>query len=323
MSTEEKKNTMHESLDHVKDPALKKALTSLMENVEKSDINREVQEFKKEILKKPMKPEQKIMAFLPHQLAKTSIFFPMSDKELKDENRRINKLEHETPWGKIIKEGVKLAIFEEDVFLALLYIAKDKYKKIQDDFVLETNINKIINILYGRNGYSKRNEEVILRTLKRFELVTFDLIVGEWKKKGKERLKVETIRSIGNIVQSYKYEIGTKDLTIKFNSEFFAYFLESMLTNINFSLRRKLNRDGSKALLRFLSTHNKPDRMHLLTVLNAINFNTNQPMYRLRSRFKDFIRELKKNGVLGNKTKLYKDDTIFFDIIISEKRVPV
>jgi hypothetical protein len=61
--------------------------------------------------------------------------------------------------------------------------------------------------------------------------------------------------------------------------------------------------------------------MHILTVLNAINFNTNQPIFRLRSRLKQFIVELKKNGVLGPKTKL-KNDIVYFDILPFKKAIP-
>lgn len=304
------------------DPRLREKLAKLFKTMEESQKGNEVEEFKKEISQKPILPEQQIFAFLPHQMAKTSIFFPMSDRELKEENRKISKLEHETGWGKVVIEGVKLAIFEEDILLALLHLAKNGYKKFEKAFVLETNLNKIINILYGRKGYSKRNEEVILRCLKHFQLVAFDLIVGEWKKRGKEKLNVEKIRSIGNIVHSYKYDTKTKDIKISFNPEFFDYFLESMLTNINLTLRRKLKKDGSKALLRFLSTHSKPSRMHILTLLNAINFNVDQPLFRLRERIKGFIKELKTNGVLGARTKVFADDTVFFDILTDQKKLP-
>lgn len=317
------KKNMATALETIKDPALKKVLTRIMTNLQHSEIHKEAEKFKKEALSKPKKTEQKLLAFLPHQMAKTSIFFPMSDKELKEDRRMITKIEHQTNWGKVAIEGIKLAIFEEDILLVLLFLVKDNILRLKNEFILKTNMKRIINLLYGREGYSKKNEKVVLRTLKHFELVSFDLIVGQWKKKGKERLNIEKIRSIGNIVSGFTYDIATKDIQIYFNPQFFEYFIESMLTNINFSLRRKLRKDGSKALLRFLSTHTNPDRMHMLTVLNAINFNTNQPMFRLRARFKSFIGELKRQGVLGPKTKFKKDDTVFFDILPLKKVLPV
>jgi len=313
---------MQKSIETISDPALKKTLTQVMGRLKNTKIKEDVKEFNAAVLRAPAKSEQRLLAFMPHQMAKTSLFFPMSDRELKTESRLISRIEQETGWGKVVIEGIKLAIFEEDIFLALIKIAKDKTKKIGEDYLLETNMNEIIHILYGRSGYTKKSTERVEKALHHFQLIRFELTTFDWKKKGKERLKTRTTRSIGNIVASYKYEGKTKDLKIYFNSHFFAYFLESMLTNINFTLRRKLKKDGSKALMRFLSTHTRPGRMHILTVLNGINFNIGQPMNQLRFKLKKFIQELKKNEVLGPKTKIYSDDTVYFDILPLKKALP-
>lgn len=301
---------------------LRSALESLQTTLEQNPWRKEVEEFKAKAIKKLPKAEQQIFSFLPHQLAKTSIFFPMSDRQLKEENRLISKIEHETGWGKVVIEGIKLAIFEEDVLLALLSLLKDNPSEVREAS-LKININNIVNILYGARGYSKQNEEVILNTLNHFQLVSFRFILGDWQKRGKERLKVERIRSIGSIISAYNYDTGTKDLKIYFNPHFLAFFLESMLTTISLSLRRQLKKDGSKALLRFLETHTNPGRMHILTVLNAINYNVNQPMSELRRRFKSFLSELKKHGILGKKTSLSNEDVVYFHIEDSKKSLPV
>jgi len=300
------------SIEQVKDPELKRMLARFMERAKHTDIHKEAEEIKKRIIKAPKRPEQLVFAFIPHEMAKVSIFFPMSDRELKEERRLIQKLEHETNWGKIVVEGVKLAIFEEDVFLALMKIARKKIKCIKGQYVVETTLQEIAKILYGQSGYTKRVYELITRALDHFELIRFQLSL----------LKEARIISIGGIVQHYDYDKKIKNLKISLNPHFCAYFLESMLTNINFSLRRKLKKDGSKALLRFLTAHSKPSRMHILTVLKAINYNIEQPMYALRRKFKQFIVELKKQGVLGPKTKLYKDDTVYFDVLPAKKLLP-
>lgn len=318
-----KQNTedMRKSIAMITDPSLKKVLTDVANRVRDEHLQKDVKEFRKEVLKSPSKEEQRIFAFLPHQMAKMSIFFPMSDKDLKEENRKISRIEQETGWGKVVIEGIKLAIFEEDIFLALIKVAKDRIKKIGSEYVLETNMRDIVNLLYGSSGYTKKSFERIEKALQHFQLVRFELTTHNWKKRGKERQKTEVVRSIGNIVQSYKYNKKTKDLIIYFNPHFFVYFLGSMLTNIDFTLRRRLKKDGSKALLRFLSAHKNPSKMHILTVLNAINFNTNQPMFKLRQLSKAFMFELKKNGVLGSKTKLDKGDTVYFDVLPRRKRL--
>lgn len=311
---------MANTIENTTNPKLKELFSRILVKMESSSVAKDVEEFKKEIIKTPERAEQQIFSFLPHQMAKTSVFFPMSKQELKEENRKITRIEHETGWGKIVIEGVKLSIFEEDVFLALINIAKDKIKNVGNDYLLHINMNDIVNLLYGRSGYTQQAYDRVETALQHFQLVRFEITTFDRGKTGKERSKI--VRSIGNIVASYKYNKKDKDLTVRFNTEFFVYFLESMLTNINFRIRRNLKKDGSKALLRFLSTHTQPGQMHLLTVLNAINFNTDQPLYRLRSRLQEFITELKKNKVLGNKTKVYNNDTVFFDILPPQKTLP-
>ena len=319
---EAQKISEEKSLELVKDPGLKKLLTNILDKVQHEDVCKEAEEVKKKIIKSPKQPEQTIFAFIPHEMAKVSIFFPMSDRELKEENRKISRIEQETGWGKIVIEGIKLAIFEEDMFLTLIKIAMGKTESSNGKYILKTNMKAIVNLLYGSSGYTKQSFKRVERALQHFQLVRFELTTYDWKKEGKERLKTRVVRSIGNIVQSYKYDEKTKDLVIYFNPQFFVYFLESMLTGINLTLRKKLKKDGSKAIMRFLATHTNPKRMHILTVLKAINYNIDQPMYALRRRFKQFITELKKNKILGPKTKIYSDDTVYFNILKSRKTLP-
>jgi len=307
---ETQKINEEKSLELVKDPGLKKLLANILNKVQHEDIYKEAEEVKKKIIKSPKRPEQTIFSFIPHEMAKVSIFFPMSKEELKEENRIIHKLlAIESDWGRVEIEGVKLAIFEEDIFLALMKITKDRISQINGQGVVKTTMPEIAKLLYGHAGYTERVYELIQRSLDHFRLIGFKL-----------SLKKGPIVSIGGIISRYDYDpTKTQDLKIYFNPHFCAFFLESMLTGINFTLRRQLKKDGSKALMRFLATHTRPKRMHILTILNAINFNIKQPMNQLRFKLKDFIKELKKNKVLGPKTKIYLDDTVYFDVLQRKK----
>ena len=309
-TTETQKINKENSLELVKDPGLKKLLANILDKVPHEDIYKEAEEVKKKIIKSPKRSEQTIFAFIPHEMAKVSIFFPMSKEELKEEKRIIHKLlAIESDWGRVEIEGVKLAIFEEDIFLALMKITKDRISQINGQGVIKTTMPEIAKLLYGHAGYTKRVYERIKKSLDHFQLIRFELAL----KKG------PTV-SIGGIISRYDYDsTKTQDVKIYFNPHFCAFFLESMLTGINFTLRRQLKKDGSKALMRFLATHTRPKRMHILTVLNAINFNIKQPMNQLRFKLKDFIKELKKNKVLGPKTKIYLDDTVYFDALQHKK----
>jgi len=274
--------------------------------------------FANEVAQAGQIPEQQIFSFIPHQMAKTSVFFPMSRRDMTEEARRVTRIEHQTPWGMITIEGVKLAIYEEDILLTLFQVIgkHNTLKKSDYGYLLETNLSNIASALYGQAGYTQATYNRVIATLHHFQLVRFELTTELTRKKGKEKVKTSYSRSIGNIVSRVEYDktFQSKDIKIYFNPGFFEFFLESMLTNINLTVRRRLKSDGAKALLRFISAHNHPGRMHILTILGAINYNINQPMYRLRNRLRGFIKELKTQKILGPKTRVYKDDTVYFDV---------
>jgi len=310
------------------DPGLKTALDKLLVTIQNKPAPPESNgsdEFKNEILKKA-KPteEQLLMAFIPHQMAKTSIFFPMSRQELKEKNRRITRIEQKSSWGRIVVEGVKLSLFEEELLMVITHIIKkspNRMKMITGLPTLDCTLNELVSILYGRKGYTKASYQRILRGLDHFQMVRFELAFGDWKKKGKEQLKIEQRVSIGSIFSRYKHHEDTNNLSIGFNPAFIQYFSESMLTYIDLNLRRRLKKDGSKAILRFLRAHTNPDPMHINTILDAINFNTNQPAHLLRWNMKQFIAELKKHNVLGPKTRL-KNDIVSFHVLPFSHSLP-
>ena len=307
---------MSKALKTVKDPILRSLLADAGRRIEEAESKKTKDsvpvKLKEKLTALPPVEKQVVFAFLPHEMAKVSIFFPMSDKELRSDSRLIGKIVQENSWGKVTIEGVKLAIFEEDIFLAIMKLAKSKNRLCTDagKYYIKTSIKEVANLLYASTGYStSKVADMLLRALKNFQLVRFEIdLKGAGGKRG------GITGSIGNIVESFYHEKETNELSIYFNPHFCMFFLESMLTNINFSLRRKLKKDGSKALLRFLSAHSNPGRMHILTVLKAINYNTDQPMSMLRHRFKSFVSELKKYAVLSGKTKIHEDDTVSFGI---------
>ncbi|MBU2568210.1 MAG: hypothetical protein KJ967_05525 [Elusimicrobia bacterium] len=304
--------TMNQAMGGIEDQSLKKIFARIDKTiVQKGSLWEETEKIKKALASSPKKEEQQVFAFIPHEMAKVSIFFPMSKKEMKEERREVTNFEHHTNWGSIVITGVKLAIFEEDVFLALMKLARDKAQYINNQFVLGTSTSEIAKLLYGRAGYTKTAYEGIKKALEHFGLINFKLKLSKAKKE----------IFIASVIQRYDFEETTGSLKIKFNPDFCAFFLESMLTGINFTIRRKLKKDGSKALLRFLATHRNLQRLHILTALKAINYNIEQPMFRLRSKIKEFVNELKKENVLGPKTKIYSDDTVFFDTLSAKKEL--
>ena len=75
----------------------------------------------------PSQKTQQCLSFIPTPMARTSPFFPMSDRDKK--HRPHETIAWETSWGKIEVSGPRLSIFDEDVLLAILALLKLSQRK--------------------------------------------------------------------------------------------------------------------------------------------------------------------------------------------------
>lgn len=267
----------------------------------------------KEKITGAVNPEEIVYSFLPHEMCKVPIFYPLSDKELSEDRRVFKKVTAISKWGEATIRGFKLSIFEEDVLLALIKLAKGNLNPTDKELILETTLVKVAKFIYGKNGHGRENYISIDKAIKNLGLVQFSISIFGNSKNGFSKT-VEHEITISALIYDAYVNLKTGLCVVKFNPGFFTLLSNSSLTYINFTLRRKLKKAGSKALLRFISTHKGLVRINILTALKAINFNTNQPMFRLRCYVKECFAELKKAGVLGSKAKIYPDDTLYFDV---------
>lgn len=312
---------METALSKLGDKSVKDAFQRIA-NAVKKDIAADtlameanIANLKKRIKKIPPEQQQLLFSFIPNKLAKVSIFFPMSKSEMKEERRKIYKtILSQSKWGRVQIEGIKLSITDEDVFLALRILASQKNVLINNSRHLKFTAKEFAHIFYEGKPYSTTKlVEMLNRTLKYFQLVSFHVELFN-KSKGTEESN-NAAAHVGGILEAFYYFPETKTFDVHFNLHFCNLFLDPLVTGINFSLRRALSKEGSKGLLKFLSTHHEPTRMHILTVLNAINWPTDQqPMFKIRESFKEFFNDLRGFNVLGDKSKIYDDDTVYFDI---------
>ena len=136
-------------------------------------------------------PEEIVYSLIPHEMAKVSIFFPMSDQELRADRRIMQKIETESKWGKAVVRGVKLSIFEEDVFLALLTLAKTGLNPTNTELILDTSLPKIAKFLYSsKDGYNQKTYASISQAIQNLGLINFTISLyssdGVNKKIGRE-----------------------------------------------------------------------------------------------------------------------------------------
>ncbi|EKD28860.1 MAG: hypothetical protein ACD_79C00182G0005 [uncultured bacterium] len=300
----------------VKTKSLQDVLNSFAQTTEsRLKEQEEILALKEELIKAEPEPEQTHFSFFPVELMRTSIFFPFRHDELNREHRKISKITIKHSWGELEIEGVKLAIYQEDILLKLL-TEKDEAiqtkSKKHDGFKITYKLSNIAKTKKAdsRSGANQNQKQRILDALKDFQLINFLI-----KRK-------KDISSIGSIVHSWVYHKDTDLLDVYFNPEFWTLFGEGMLACINITKRQQLQGDCAKALSRFIQAHKKPTELHLITIMKALNYNTNQPDSMLARILERGINELIKIGELDKKSNITKNYIVFLEYPETQKQVP-
>ncbi len=238
----------------------------------------------------PEPPEQQIFSFLPTKMTRISPFFPLSRKEMK--NRPIDKMTWETSWGRFSVTGERLAIHDESVLLAVLLLMR----KYQAETFQTTRheICKVMGVTPQPNTYN-----AIWASLDR--LTGTKINIEAWDNKAKSRGKKRKARMLltGTILSGAKMDAETGKLLISINPYFLETYAQGLLTNLNLQFRAELTGDITKALYRFyMGQRGDTYQCHLLTLAKAINLNIEAETFRLRSRIRTGLRELRKKGYI-------------------------
>ena len=252
----------------------------------KSYTKKETDEAIKTITEQPLPQEQLMFSFMPTQLTRTSPFFPMSKKDMKD--RPHEELEWETSWGMMRVEGKRLSIYDESVLLSLLLLVK-RYRSRG----FETTQNELCGIAKIHTG--KNTYRAIWESIKRLAKTSIDLEIIEGK--GKDRQYVNQMT--GHILNFGARNPKTGKLKVVFNSYFLEMYAASFITVLDLEFRADLKGDIAKALYRFYASQRETKySCHLLTLAKAVNINMNLPIRKIRDRIRNGNRELKSKGFL-------------------------
>jgi len=256
-------------------------------------------------------PEEKIqhyLGFVPTPMARTSPFFPMSDREKAHRPQEIMTVK--TPWGKIEVSGPRLSIFEEDVLLAILAILRttrepeETEAKGRRTYTIKTSMPIICQYLRIERG--KRSYKFIEDAIKRLVGTVVSLEVNE-RTKDKKR-KRSRLSMSGTMLAGWTWDKNMGTIVITLNPYFYETFKEGLLTFLDLTLRRRLKGEISKALLRFYESHRANPVMHMITIGDAINLRGLEPK-RLKARMKKALKELEKMGYL-REAEIYKSGIV-------------
>ncbi len=287
-------------LKPVKDRELKAILDRLGEKIRGEEVSpsEATKRLRALLAESPPEKVQHHFGFVPTPMARTSPFFPMSDRE--KAHRPYETLSNKTSWGKIEIKGPRLSIFEEDVLLAVLALLKTTRRREETEtpegrrtYTIRTSMLAIcqyLKVKRGKNIY-KYIEEAM-------ERLTGTLVTLEVHSPGKGKRARESGVSMGGaILSGWFRERKSGKLIITLNPYFYEMFAEGLLTYLDLTLRRRLKGEISKALLRFYESHRSLPIMHMMTIGDAINLRTLEPR-RVKERLKKALRELKREGYL-------------------------
>jgi hypothetical protein len=261
-------------------------------------IQTSLNEVKGHIAKRSQEPEQLLFSFMPTQMTRTTPFYPMSKRDMKD--RPVEKLEWETSWGKIAVSGERLAVYDETVLLNLLLLVRKHRSEAFETTQYE--LCKLANVKPATNTYN-----AIWHSIKRLSKTHIDLEI--WEGKGKARKPMTEMT--GTIITWTKRNRKTGKLQIALNPYFIEMYADSFTTNIDLKFRADLKGDTGKALYRFYEgQRGSKYTIHILKLATAINLNINLPSNELRKNIRKGLRELRAKGYLDRWTLPAKSDLV-------------
>ena len=220
-------------------------------------------------------PEQ--LSFLPTQLCRSTIFFPLPRKGRKALQADPLKLEFKTDWGTIKYFGMRLSVDDEDLLLVCLLLA-EKYKS-KEFLTTFTELQKLLKIIPNQK-YNQRFKDA-------FERLGVASFSTQYKGNDDQW-------SVGHIMSVKGYK---RKLLITFDDDFYSEFLKSY-TIMSLPLRMRLSGDLAKLLFTFLSSHRTPVSYFTGTLAEALNMNTAQDKKHIIAALKRAFKELQEKGFL-------------------------
>jgi hypothetical protein len=262
----------------------------------------------------------------PTDLTRCTPFFPLNRRALavsEDLHRDFLRdfLITSAAWGEIRYTGPRLSTYEEDalmILLAVLDAASSHRQETESDDGRRTYTyaGPALPLLQmaGYKKPSKRDYARFVSSLKLMTVAGLDMrLSGGKSKKGKQRNNRESRMSA--ILAYVGWKDDNENLEVTVNPYFYEMYCTGRVTLLEIAKRMALKSPIAKALYRFVQSHRSGRCFegHVLTLIDVLNVNRNQPMTELRRTIKLAISALKKNGTLTTKSKFVSQDIVILD----------
>jgi hypothetical protein len=286
-------------------------LTELEKEIsDSSDVSKYASDVRKHVEESCKVPgEQLTLSFMPTDMTRTSPFFPMSKREMKD--RSFKGLKWETAWssGKFI--GPKFSIYDESVLFALFALVRGK--KSHKFSTTRYEICKKMGVKPQRDSY-----KAIMGSLFRLRSGSFFIEYIKGKGANKELVSAEIWGFLYRVDIPKKtkpeHEKENRPITITVDPYFLKTYSEGMFTNIDMEFRAKIKGDIAKAIYRFLQGQSPFQKrgvykISLEKLSVAINLNLEKPTSEHRKQIRKALKELRKQKYI-ERWMISKNDII-------------
>jgi hypothetical protein len=308
------KISINEALMFIKDPKMYQCFERLLQKTSiEQETQQTIEDTKQQILsdaKKAVTQAWLPACPMPTDLCRVSPFFPMNRNELKERVFIEEMVIMKSSWGEIQFYGPKLSTYEEDVFMAILALFNDIYKKTettnnQTTYTYKGPFYPLLKLVKGPKP-SKTEYGRVYRALKLLNVSGFNLVICKDNKVQKEQLL--------NILSYAEWDHNTKELKIILNPYFYETYIKGNFTLIEIEQRMRLTSPIAKAIHRFILSHRDNTwQGHFLTLAAALNLNIEQPAFEIRRLIKLSIGQLIKENILTNKSKFIYQDIVKLD----------
>ncbi len=241
---------------------------------------------------------------LPRALTRTSPFYPVSQAELRDRAFVRHLPIVSNSWGTLEYNGPVLSVFDEDVLLACLALMDEgKGKPTDTKYTYRGPLLPILKYMgyktkkVGKNDYTRIKESLSLMANASLHL---ELANGSWE--------------ITPLLAKAAWDENKKELLIVCNQYFYDQYVKKHITLLDITERAKLKRPTSKALYRFIMSHQgRTWQSHFMTLAITINLATGRPKRKIRDTLKRAIEELTNKHILTNKSCFLDKDMVYLE----------
>ena len=264
-----------------------------------------------ELVVKASENEQlRLFSPFPTELTRCSPFFPLSTQEMSNRPFLNDLIIADHSWGQVKFTGQKLSVYDEEMLMILLAAINEiNHKRGEEGYTFVGSMSHLLKIK-GVTAAGQNHREEAYAAYKRMAGSTFEIDTSPVRSGKSTRGRKS---AVNNIISNLEYDRKAGVVTATVNPYFYEMYCAGEVTWIDIEIRTKLKSPISKALHRFVTSHQKDHWSGPLMLLaGALNLDPDLPKIKVRERLKKGIAELVSSGVLQANSAIVSDNVSLY-----------